>query len=67
MSRTSRDNPKADWYVWHDPKPGHVGAEREWPGDALSELSDEVLLANHPGRGATDALLPWEARVVRLA
>lgn len=20
-SRASRDNPKADWYVWHDPKP----------------------------------------------
>lgn len=20
-SRSSRDNPKADWYVWHDPKP----------------------------------------------
>lgn len=26
-SRSSRDNPLADWYVWRDPRPGHVGGE----------------------------------------
>ncbi len=26
-SRSSRTNPKADWYVWRDPRPGHVGGE----------------------------------------
>ena len=26
-SRSSRDNPRADWYVWRDPRPGHVGGE----------------------------------------
>jgi oligo-1,6-glucosidase len=24
-SRRSRDNAKADWYIWRDPKPGHEG------------------------------------------
>ena len=28
-SRGSRDNPKADWYVWADPKP-HGGAPNNW-------------------------------------
>ena len=26
-SRSSRDNPKRDWYIWRDPRPGHVGGE----------------------------------------
>ncbi len=24
-SRSSRDNARADWYIWRDPRPGHVG------------------------------------------
>jgi alpha-glucosidase len=28
-SRSSRDNPKADWYVWRDPKPGG-GPPNNW-------------------------------------
>jgi oligo-1,6-glucosidase len=26
-SRSSRDNPKRDWYWWRDPRPGHVPGE----------------------------------------
>ena len=26
-SRSSRDNPKRDWYWWRPPRPGHVGGE----------------------------------------
>lgn len=26
-SRSSLDNPKRDWYVWRQPRPGHVGGE----------------------------------------
>ena len=26
-SRSSRDNPKRDWYIWRDPRPGCVGGE----------------------------------------
>lgn len=26
-SRSSRDNPKRDWYIWRDPRPGYVGGE----------------------------------------
>ena len=27
QSRSSRDNPKRDWYIWRDPRPGFVGGE----------------------------------------
>ena len=27
QSRSSRDNPKRDWYIWRDPRPGCVGGE----------------------------------------
>ena len=27
-SRSSRDNPKRDWYVWRDPQPGRLRAQR---------------------------------------
>lgn len=30
-SRSSRDNPKADWYIWHDGRPGRL---RRLPGRA---------------------------------
>ncbi len=33
-SRSSRDNPKRDWYVWRDPRPGST------PGEAGSEPSN---------------------------
>ena len=26
-SRSSRENPKRDWYIWRDPRPGFVGGE----------------------------------------
>ncbi|MCY7396608.1 MAG: alpha-glucosidase [Nocardioides sp.] len=26
-SRASRENPRADWYIWRDPRPGAVGGE----------------------------------------
>src|SRR4051794_8816651 len=29
-SRSSRDNPKRDWYIWHDPAPGG-GPPNNWP------------------------------------
>ena len=32
-SRSSRDNPKRDWYLWRDPKPGG-----EAPNNWLSEF-----------------------------
>ena len=27
-SRSSRDNPKRDWYIWRDPAPGRRAAEQ---------------------------------------
>jgi oligo-1,6-glucosidase len=26
-SRSGREDPKRDWYIWRDPRPGHVGGE----------------------------------------
>jgi oligo-1,6-glucosidase/alpha-glucosidase len=31
-SRSSRDNPKRDWYIWHDPAPGG-GPPNNWTSD----------------------------------
>jgi alpha-glucosidase len=36
-SRSSRDNPKRDWYVWADAAPG-----RDYPNNWLSEVSGSV-------------------------
>lgn len=36
-SRSSRDNPKADWYVWADPKADFTGRDRR-PNNWRSEL-----------------------------
>ncbi|MFN8052059.1 MAG: alpha-amylase family glycosyl hydrolase [Acidimicrobiales bacterium] len=36
-SRSSRDNPKADWYVWSDGRPGR-GGKRRPPNNWRSEL-----------------------------
>jgi alpha-glucosidase len=35
-SRSSRDNPKRDWYVWADPKPGGDAGQRRLPNNWLS-------------------------------
>ena len=50
-SKASRDNPKADWFIWRDPKPGTVGGEpgaepNNW-GSAFSGSAWEWC----PGRG----------------
>lgn len=49
------------------------GASRDWPeaelaaADVEAVAGSEVLLGNREARGAAEALLPWEARVIRLS
>ncbi|QFU09181.1 Oligo-1,6-glucosidase [Rhodobacteraceae bacterium THAF1] len=53
-SRTSRDNPKADWYVWADPKPDGSppnnwlsifgGSAWEWEGERMQYYLHNFLI-----------------------
>ena len=54
-SRTSRDNPKADWYVWADPKPEGTppnnwlsifgGSAWEWDGQRMQYYLHNFLMS----------------------
>jgi alpha-glucosidase len=57
-SRSSRDNPKRDWYIWRDPAPGggppnnwlaHFGGESAWEWDELTgQYYLHLFLAEQP-------------------
>ena len=69
QSRASRDNPKRDWYLWHDPAPGG-GAPNNW----LSQFGGSAWeFDQHTGQYYYHAFLPeqpdlnWRNRDVRRA
>ena len=71
QSRASRDNPRADWYVWADPKPDGTppnnwlsifgGSAWEWSGERMQYYLHNFLTAqpdlNFHCRAVQDALL----------
>ena len=72
-SRSSRDNPKRDWYWWRPPRPGHVGGgaggRADWgsvfsgPGWTWDPVTEEYYLHISPSQPD----LNWENPDVRQA